>query len=61
MKKNVKLRIIMSSETLEQIRKSAKEQNLAMSTYCMRKINTPPELVRIEFLLEDIKRMLKHK
>lgn len=60
MKKNVKLRIIMSSETLEKIRQLAKEQHLAMSTYCMKKIDSPPELARIEFLLEDIKRMMKH-
>jgi len=48
----------MSSETLERIRKLAKEQNLAMSTYCMRKINSPPELVKIEFLLEELNKKL---
>jgi len=54
MKKNAKLRIVMDSEQLEKIRKLATEQKISMSLYCLKKINTPPELARIENMLLNI-------
>ncbi len=54
MKKNAKLRIIVTSEMLEDIKRRAREHSMTMSSYCLRKINNPSEMQRIELLLKDI-------
>jgi len=58
MKKNAKLRIILDSEYLEKIKQRAKEEKLSISSYCRRKLNTPSEMARIEYLLLELNQKL---
>lgn len=55
---NAQLHLILSSESLEKLRKEADKLGLTISKLCRDKLLSPPPLDRIELALEQINKKL---
>ena len=58
MKKNSQLHLFLETQTLNNLKKQASEDNVSVSELCRQKIREEPRLTRIELILE---RLLKRK
>ena len=56
MKKNVQFQLRIESEVLEKLRQQAKDAGITISEECRQKIDSPPQLLRIELKIDKIER-----
>ena len=58
MRKNFQVHLYLETELLEKLKKQAIENKTTVSDICRQKLKENTQLTRIEFILEEVKRIL---
>ena len=61
MGKNSQLHLFLETETLNNLKKKASENNISVSELCRQKISQNSKIDRIEFMIEKILRKIENE